>query len=204
MKGSSSMQATLPTSLSYTRPERAFHQTLSGKIVFTMAASAFVAACAHVSLPLPFTPVPLTLSNFAVLLVGMFLGPVAGFSALALYLAEGAMGLPVFTPGGAAGMAHLLGPNGGFLFAYPVAAAIAGLARRGSERMRTPFAAALAVGVAATAVILLAGARWLQHWMHLSAMATWHFGVEPFVFGECAKIVAAAGIFSASRRWTRA
>ena len=63
---------------------------------------------------------PLTLQNFAVLLVGMLLGPVAGFSAMVLYLAEGALGLPVFTPYAAGGVAHLLGPNGGFLILLPV------------------------------------------------------------------------------------
>jgi biotin transport system substrate-specific component len=197
------MQATLPTTLSLSRPEKAFHQTMPGKIAITVAASAVVAACAHVSLPLPFTPVPLTLGNFAVILVGMVLGPVAGFSAMVLYLAEGAMGLPVFNPGGPAGIAHLLGPTAGYLFAYPVAAAIAGLARRSAQRSGAHFAAAIGAGSAATFVILLSGASWLQHMLHLSAATTWHVAVEPFVLGEAAKIVAAAGIFSASRRWIR-
>src|SRR5580700_6330985 len=106
----------------------AFSQkTLTGRIILAVAATGLVAVCAHISLPLPFTPVPLTLQTFAVILVGMTLGPVAGFSAMVLYLAQGAVGLPVFTPsGGPAGVGHLLGPNGGFLFSYPLAAATAG------------------------------------------------------------------------------
>ena len=105
---------------------RIAQDSLAGMAILIVGATAFVALCAHISVPLPFTPVPLTLQNFAVLLVGMFLGPVAGFTTMALYLLEGAVGLPVFTPYSAAGAAHLLGPNGGFLFSYPLAAAIAG------------------------------------------------------------------------------
>src|ERR1039457_6428427 len=92
-----------------------------------IAASLFVALCARVTVPLPFTPVPLTLQNFGVLAVGLMLGSRRGFAALALYLAEGAAGLPVFSPsllGG--GIAQILGPTGGFLMAYPLVAFVAG------------------------------------------------------------------------------
>src|SRR5262250_1242431 len=78
-------------------------------------ASLFVALCARVTVPLPFTPVPLTLQNCGVLIVGLLLGSRRGFAALALYLAEGAAGLPVFNPHGMGGIAQLLGPTGGFL-----------------------------------------------------------------------------------------
>src|SRR5437764_1540476 len=77
------------------------------------SASLFVALCARVTVPLPFTPVPLTLQNFGVLLVGLTLGSRRGFVALALYLTEGAAGLPVFNPAGAGGVAQLLGATGG-------------------------------------------------------------------------------------------
>src|SRR5436853_5599736 len=75
-----------------------------------VSASLFVALCARVTVPLPFTPVPLTLQNFGVLAVGLLLGSRSGFAALALYLVEGAFGLPVFSPsilGG--GIPQLLG-----------------------------------------------------------------------------------------------
>src|SRR5579883_1263167 len=80
-----------------------------------VGASLFVALCARVTIPLPFTPVPLTLQNCGVLIVGLLLGSRRGFAALALYLAEGAAGLPVFNPTGPGGIAQLLGPTGGFL-----------------------------------------------------------------------------------------
>src|SRR5450759_5884068 len=92
-----------------------------------IAASLFVALCARVTVPLPFTPVPLTLQNFGVLTVGLLLGSRRGFAALSLYLVEGAFGLPVFSPsilGG--GIAQILGPTGGFLMAYPLVAFVAG------------------------------------------------------------------------------
>src|SRR5258706_9557063 len=84
-----------------------------------IAASLFVALSARVTVPLPFTPVPLTLQNFGVLAVGLLLGSRRGFAALALYLVEGAFGLPVFSPAIlGSGITHLLGPTGGFLMAY--------------------------------------------------------------------------------------
>src|SRR5579864_6649292 len=104
----------------------------AAQIAIVVGASLFVALCARVALPLPFTPVPLTLQNFGVLLVGLALGSRRGFAALALYLAEGAFGAPVFNPTGPGGLAQLLGPTAGYLLAYPVVAGLAGLiAERG-------------------------------------------------------------------------
>src|ERR1700692_3311416 len=91
-----------------------------------VGASLFVALCARITIPLPFTPVPLTVQNFGVLLVGLMLGSKRGFAALALYLAEGAVGLPVFNPTGVGGVAQLLGATGGFLLAYPFVAWVTG------------------------------------------------------------------------------
>src|SRR4030088_613668 len=124
-------------------------ESLPGRVVLVVAATALVAACAHVSLPLPFTPVPLTLQNFAVILIGMALGPVAGFSAMVLYLAEGAMGLPVFSPHGPGGVAQLLGPTAGYLFSYPLAAAVAGWAVRAMRPVASRFTRAVVAGVLA-------------------------------------------------------
>ena len=91
-----------------------------------VGASLFVALCARLTVPLPFTPIPLTLQNFGVLLVGFMLGSRRGFAALAVYLAEGLAGMPVFNPTGPGGLAQLLGPTGGYLLAYPFVAALAG------------------------------------------------------------------------------
>ena len=138
------MQATIPAKRSLAQPEQAFTKTMPGRLALAITASAFVALCAHISLPLPFTPVPLTLQNFAVLVVGVLLGPGAAFSAMMLYLAEGAIGLPVFSPTGLGGVAQLLGPTGGYLLSYPLAAAVAGLARNISSRSFTPLQRGLA------------------------------------------------------------
>src|SRR5271163_690026 len=144
------MQSAIPSQLGLSHRTGSLQDTLTGKTLLVIGATAFVAACAHISLPLPFTPVPLTLQNFAVLLVGMLLGPVAGLSAMVLYLAEGALGLPVFTPYAAGGVAHLLGPNGGYLFSYPLAAATAGWVVRVMLRVTTRFRSALIASIAAT------------------------------------------------------
>src|SRR2546426_593522 len=83
--------------------------------------AALVAAAAQLSVPLPGTPVPLTLQPLAVLVVGGLLGAPLGAASLLLYLALGAAGLPVFTPFGVPGLGRLLGPTGGYLLAYPLA-----------------------------------------------------------------------------------
>src|SRR5215467_5502205 len=89
--------------------ERSFGLLKQTAIV--ICASAVIAVCARLTLPLPFTPVPLTLANFGVLLVGITLGSRRGFAAAALYLAWGAMGLPVFATSGPGGIAQMLGPT---------------------------------------------------------------------------------------------
>src|SRR5258706_5155722 len=99
---------------------------LAKQATLVVGASLFMALCAHVSIPLIFSPVPITLQPFGVLLIGMLLGSRAGSAALVLYLLEGAAGLPVFSPAGPGGLAQLLGPTGGFLMASPAAAFVAG------------------------------------------------------------------------------
>jgi len=196
------MQSAIPSQLSLTHHSESLQRSFAGKTILAIGATAFVAACAHISFPLFFTPVPLTLQNFAVILVGMALGPIAGFSAMVLYLAEGAVGLPVFTPsGGPAGVAHLLGPNGGFLFSYPLAAATAGWVVRAIQPITTRFRGALIASTAATLPIFVLGASWFAYYAHHNVSATWSLAVAPFIPGEIVKITAAAGIFSSIQRW---
>src|ERR1700677_5038104 len=103
--------------------------------VSVVLATGLVAICAHIALPLGFTPVPVTMQTFAVLLLGLLFSPGAAFACLSLYLIEGALGLPVFSPHGPGGVAQLLGPSGGYLLSYPFAAALASLLyRRGHRR----------------------------------------------------------------------
>lgn len=179
------------------------HETLPGKAVLCVAATLFVAACAHVSIPLFFTPVPMTLQTFAVVLIGMALGPVAGFSTMLLYLAEGAAGLPVFSPQGPGGVAQLLGPTAGFLFSYPLAAAAAGWLVRSMPRVISRFSRGIIAGIGSSVVFFLFGAVWLAHLLHLGSVAVWSLAVAPFLAGEAIKITAAAGIFSTFQRWKR-
>jgi biotin transport system substrate-specific component len=163
--------------------------TATRQVAMVVGASLLVALCARLSVPLPFTPVPLTLANFGVLLVGLLLGSKRGFAALALYLAQGAAGLPVFAVG-AAGIAQFLGPTGGYLLAYPLAAFIAGfIAERGAGK----FGRFLVAAIAAEAVIFAGGLAWLMVFTHGAAQAM-TFGLYPFVFAEIIKITAAAGV----------
>jgi biotin transport system substrate-specific component len=156
-----------------------------------VSASLLVALCARITVPLPFTPVPLTLQNFAVLLVGLALGSRRGFLALALYLAEGALGLPVFNPTGLGGIAQLLGPTGGYLMAYPLVAFLSGwIAERGAKSF---FRGILAAGVGEV-VLFAGGLAWLAVWTRGSWQQAAYFGLYPFVFAEVAKVMAAAGL----------
>jgi len=191
------MQSTLPLHAGAADDLASFSRTVPGKVVLTIAASALVAVCAHVSVPLYFTPVPLTLQTLAVILIGLALGPVLGASAMVLYLAEGAIGLPVFSPHGLGGVAQLLGPTAGFLFSYPLAAASAGAVVRTLPASRSKFPAALLGGVAASFFIFAMGAGWIAHFKHVGAEAVWYLAVAPFLPGEVVKVSAAAGIFSA-------
>lgn len=155
-----------------------------------VGASFFVALCARVTIPLPFTPVPLTLQNFGVLLVGLALGSRRGFAALALYLAEGAFGAPVFNPTGPGGLAQLLGPTGGYLLAYPVVAGLAGfIAERGKRTFEQLALAALLGDI----VLFAAGLSWLYVLTHSFKLAV-QFGLYWFFFAEVVKVMAAAGI----------
>jgi biotin transport system substrate-specific component len=155
-----------------------------------LSASLFVALCARVTIPLPFTPVPLTMQNFGVLLVGLALGRRGGFAALALYLAEGAAGLPVFNPTGPGGIAQLLGPTGGFLLAYPFVAALAGFIFEIGNRT---FARAAAAGIVAEALLFACGIGWLSLLTHSFSQAI-RFGLYWFVFAEVIKIMFAAAV----------
>ena len=167
------------------------------QVVLVVGASLFVALCAHVTIPLmPLTPVPLTAQNFGVLLVGLLLGRRRGFAALALYLLEGAAGLPVFNPAGPGGVAQLLGPTGGFLMAYPFVALVAGYI---SERGAKSFARSAIAAFAAEIVLFAGGLTWLYGYTHSLAKAA-YFGLYWFLSAEVMKVMFAAAI---ATRWRR-
>jgi biotin transport system substrate-specific component len=173
------------------------------RVAAVVAGSLLVALCAHISIPLLFTPVPLTLQTFAVLLLGLTLEPMAAFAALALYLAEGAAGLPVFSPHGPGGILQLFGPTGGYLLSYPFAAFIAAsLARR--LRPAT-FTTRVISAAAASLLIFAVGAGWFAALLHQPIGTALKMTVWPFVPGDALKICAAAavamGIFKLRNRF---
>jgi biotin transport system substrate-specific component len=160
------------------------------QVALVVGASLFVAVCARITIPLPFTPVPLTVQNFGVLLVGLLLGSRRGFAALALYLAEGAVGLPVFNPMGVGGIAQILGLTGGYLLVYPFVAALAGFV---FEQGRKTFVRAAIAGLLAEILLFIGGLSWLYFWTHSLAKAA-YFGLYWFVAAEVIKVMVAAAI----------
>src|SRR5438445_13409738 len=159
------------------------------QVALVVGASLFLALCAHVTVPLPFTPVPLTLQNCGVLIVGLLLGSRRGFAALALYLAEGAAGMPVFNPHGPGGIAQILGPTGGYLLASPF---VAGLVGYLFERGKATFGRAALAGTAGETLLFAGGISWLYVWTHSLARAL-SLGLYWFIFAEVIKVMLAAG-----------
>ena len=166
-------------------------------VVMTALMALLTAVGAQIAIPLPFTPVPVTLQVLVVLLSGLLLGVRRGASAQLSYLVLGAVGAPVFA-GFSGGLGHLLGPTGGYLFSYPFAAAAAGLAfplvtvaATGAARWRT-VAVATVTGLLGLGVIYTIGTVWLAFEMQLSGGVAVAQGVLPFVTVDLAKVVLAA------------
>jgi len=174
------------------RRNRALEIALEAALV--VGGSLFVAFCARIYLPLPGTPVPLTLQNLGVLLVGLALGSRRGFLALALYLAEGAAGMPVFSPALSGGFMQLLGPTGGYLIAYPFVAALTGFI---FERGKPTFARAAWAAIAGEILLFTCGIAQLYIITHSLPKAI-SFGLYWFVSAEVMKVMFAAG---AARGW---
>jgi biotin transport system substrate-specific component len=163
-----------------------------------VAASLVTALAARLSIPVPWSPVPITGQTFAVALSGAVLGGRRAFAAQALYLLEGTIGLPVFAEA-RAGFTTLLGPTGGYLLAFPIAAWITGtLAERGWDRR---FATMLGAMLLASAVIFAAGLAWLARFLPADRVLA--AGLLPFVPGDLIKSALAALAFPAAWRWMR-
>jgi biotin transport system substrate-specific component len=169
----------------------------SRQVALVVGASLFVALCARITIPLlPLTPVPLTVQNMGVLLVGLLLGSRRGFAAMVLYLMEGMVGLPVFNPTGPGGVAQLFGATGGFLLAYPFVAFLAGFV---FERGRKSFGRAALAGFLAEILLFVGGLSWLFVVTHSLAKAA-YLGLYWFIAAEVIKVMLAAAIAS---RWHR-
>lgn len=176
--------------------------TSSGiKVASVLFVSALTAAAAQVSIPVPFSPVPFTLQPMVVLLGGLALGSRLGATSQVLYLLAGVVGLPVFAASATLppGPLRLLGPTGGYLMVYPLAAFLVGyLAERGFGRRYLTAVLAMLAGLM---VIYAAGATWLGLFARVAgadaaigvraALAT---SVYPFVIPDLLKLAAAAGV----------
>jgi len=171
---------------------------VSSNVLLVVGASLVTAAAAQVAFPLPFSPVPITGQTFAVLLSGAVLGPRRAFLAQALYLLEGAMGLPVFA-GGASGVHVLLGPTAGYLFAFPLAAATTGaLAVRGWDRNFVTMFGAMLLG---SSVIFASGVALLARFVPANHVL--QSGLLPFLPGDLVKAALASLAFPAAWRLAR-
>ena len=170
--------------------------------VLAIAGSALLALAAKVQVP--FWPVPMTMTTFAVFVIGASYGSRLALATVLLYLAEGFAGLPVFA-GPVAGPAYMLGPTAGFLWGYAVAAFLIGLAAdRGWSRSTPKMALAFLAG---DVVLFAMGFVWLAYFATLSsgavgigASAAFAKGVLPFVLGDLLKIALAALLVPAGWR----
>ncbi|HVR44436.1 MAG TPA: biotin transporter BioY [Thermoanaerobaculia bacterium] len=173
--------------------ERIAGESLLRNAIVIFSGSLLLALSAQVAIPIPFSPVPLTLQPLAVLLLGAALGPVRGCAAVVLYLLEGMSGLPVFAQG-RGGIAVLAGPTAGYLLAFPFAAWIAGwVARSGWTRRPITTIPGMAM---ALAVIHLGGWSWLA--MTIGAEAAFVTGVAPFLVNDVVKVLVAALLLPAA------
>jgi biotin transport system substrate-specific component len=171
-----------------TRPRSARAAALVRELVLLLAASVFLALTARISVSLPFSPVPLTGQTLGVLLIGAIYGPRRGTLAVFLYLAEGAAGAPVFSAG-RGGLAHILGPSGGYLAGFLPAAAIAGLAAPRPIWLR--FAGMILAGLA----VYVVGLAWLTVLAPPASLAALlATGVLPFLPGDALKAALVAGV----------
>lgn len=168
-------------------------RTMGGPILACLFA-ALISVGAYIAIPIPGTPVPIVLQNFFIMLAGLLLGPALGTAATLIYLALGAIGLPVFA-GGTGGIARFLGPTGGYLFGYIAAVFIMGLiSRLGRKRRWWRDAAALAAGCA---VVYAIGVSWLKTAIGSSWEKAIAGGLLPFLIGDTVK--AALAVLLAGR-----
>jgi biotin transport system substrate-specific component len=164
-------------------------------VALVVGGAAFVALCAQVSIPLSFTPVPITGSTFAVLLVGASYGTLLGTASLALYVLAGLV-LPIYAQHNH-GWDVLKGPTGGYLVGFIVAALLVGwLAERPHWDRR--FSSSVAAMLTGSVVIYAFGLPWLQHTIHTDLEGTLEAGLYPFIIGDLLKLYLAAALLPAA------
>ncbi|MDR2050008.1 MAG: biotin transporter BioY [Treponema sp.] len=160
--------------------------------------AALIAGGTFIAIPLPFSPVPIVLQNLFIVLAGLVLGPALGTAAAGLYLAAGALGLPVFA-GAVGGAAHFLGPTGGFLAGYFFSALTAGLAAGRPKAGKTSLFRLILASACGFLVVYIPGLLWLYRLMGNRA-AVFAAGFFPFLVGDALKAIAAVTAASRLRR----
>jgi biotin transport system substrate-specific component len=178
---------------------RGAKRTLTG-LTLTALFAALIAAGTFIAIPLPFSPVPIVLQNLFALLAGLILGPLRGGAAAGLYLAAGAIGLPVFA-GAAGGIVRMLGPTGGFLAGYLLAAVSAGLIA-GNPGTNKPLSRRRIILAAAAGLLIayIPGLLWLKRSLNLSWGRVLTAGFFPYLIGDTLKGIIAVIIAPRLRR----
>ena len=186
----------LPASLNPTPVDRLWPaapgaQRFARSAVLALIGSLLLWTSAKVQVP--FYPVPMTMQTAVVFLIGIAYGPRLGAATVLLYLAEGAMGMPVFagTPERGIGLPYMMGPTGGYLASYPLVAALVGYAAQRSRGL-LPLGLALLAG---TGLIYLLGAGWLAGFVGLEKAVA--VGVVPFLLGDAVKLALVATLAAA-------
>lgn len=187
------MKITHPGELSLKAKESALLVKIGGTISFVV----LLCFSAYVKMPLPFTPVPITLQNLVVFLAGAFLGPFLGALSVGLYLALGLWGAPLFANAGV-GFSYLLGPTGGYIFGFILAAWLIGTLCR-STRSGT-FLLSYGAMLAGMLSIYFCGGLWLAIGYHWGIERIFFLGVLPFLSADLVKAALAAAFY---RRWRR-
>jgi biotin transport system substrate-specific component len=171
-----------------------------GEITLIALFAALTAAGTFIAIPLPFSPVPVALQNLFAVLAGLCLGPLLGVLSVALYLAAGALGAPVFA-GASGGIARLLGPTGGYLLGYLIGACVAGLVagRPRTDRRSPPWRIVLGAALGLL-VVYIPGMLRLKQLMDFGWTQAFVGGILPFLPGDAAKAVVATLIAPRLRR----
>jgi biotin transport system substrate-specific component len=190
------------TTLALAASPSAVRSRIAWRVLLAFAGSWFVAALAQIEIPLPFTPVPITGQTLGVLLVGASLGAGLGGVSLALYLAQGALGLPFYSGGDSgAEFLRLSAVTGGYLWGFVLSAAVVGaLAERGWDRSIRSSIGAMFLG---EVVLYAVAIPWLMQALDVSLAEALELGLAPFVVGDTLKLLAAAGLLPLAWRVVR-
>ncbi|MCI0633338.1 MAG: biotin transporter BioY [Actinobacteria bacterium] len=190
------------TTLALAASPSAVRSRIAWRVLLAFAGSWLVAALAQIEIHLPFTPVPITGQTLGVLLVGASLGAGLGGVSLALYLAQGALGLPFYSGGDSgAEFLRLSAVTGGYLWGFVLSAAVVGaLAERGWDRSVRSSIGAMFLG---EVVLYAVAIPWLMQAADFTLAEALEKGLAPFVVGDTLKLFAAAGLLPLAWRVVR-